>query len=135
MKGPSSEIAQLYSKLDNYCNDPRNFTTTISLENYGKTISPALIAGIARICKDKHDTAVIDESHNKKLRFVGFKSSDARDEIRSILEKFRGVDFPSLWEDTIDLIITDNWISIKDLNPQTPEFIGIAKQFNLTSPS
>jgi len=65
---------------------------------------------------------------------VGFASSNARLEVKDLLEKAHQLNFPATWEDIDDLIIGNQQIIIKDVRIGSIEWQNCEIRFKLTMP-
>jgi len=66
---------------------------------------------------------------------VGFNSSQARLEVKDLLDKAALLNFPPTWEDIDDLIVGQKQIIVKELQRGSMEWSNLEARFKLTMPN
>lgn len=68
------------------------------------------------------------------VTIVGFCSSQARPEVKDLLEKAALLDFPPTWEDIDDLIVGNKQIMLKQVQLGSLEWNNLEVRFKSTMP-
>jgi len=71
---------------------------------------------------------------NKDLKIVGFKHNEIKIEISKIIDKAKAYNFPKFWEDTVELMTSNEQVMVKDLARGTNEWNRLEANFSLTMP-
>ena len=80
------------------------------------------------------DVVDIKAEPNKDLKIIGFKHNEIKIEISKIIDKLKGYNFPDFWEDTVELLTSDEQVMVKNLAQGTNEWNRLQANFNLTMP-
>lgn len=62
------------------------------------------------------DFVDLDRDANNRLKITGFKHREIKNEISKIIDKVKAYNFPSYWEDTIELLTSDTQVMRKRLD-------------------
>ena len=74
-----------------------------------------------KIMKNSDIVGIYAESNNY-LKIVGFRHNDIKIEISYIIEKAKAYNFPTSWEDTMELVTSDDQVMIKNVAQGTDEW-------------
>ena len=93
VSGSKVEVDKLMLDLNNFVNNPQNFTETIEVSDMS-SISDNLLMKITQLMNKKYQTygkqpgqiLEIKRQHNK-VRIIGFAAYNARTEVKEILDK------------------------------------------------
>ena len=80
------------------------------------------------------DIIDIKAEPNKDLKIIGFKSNEIKIEVSKIIEKAKSYKIPEYWEDTVELLTSDNQVMVKDLCKATNEWNKLEANFKRTIP-
>jgi hypothetical protein len=69
---------------------------------------------------------------NKDIKIIGFKHDDVKKEVAKIIDRAKAYNFPSYWEDIVELLTSDDQVMIKNLVKGTNEWDRLEANFNLT---
>ena len=59
------------------------------------------------------DFVNLNRDENDRLKITGFKHLEIKIEISRIIDKVKAYNFPNYWEDTIELLTSENQFMIK----------------------
>ena len=127
----------LLNKIRENASNPRNFCSYISL--IGRlAITEKFLAEIKnKILKDytgNGDIVDIKTEPNKDLKIIGFKHNEIKIEVSKIIDKAKAYNFPEYWEDTVELLTSDEQVTVKDLAQGLEEWARLEAYFKLTMP-
>ena len=127
----------LLNKIRENASNPRNFFSYISLIG-GLAITDKFLAEIKnKILKDytgNGDIVDIKTEPNKDLKIIGFKHNEIKIEVSKIIDKAKAYNFPEYWEDTVELLTSDEQVTVKDLAQGLEEWARLEAYFKLTMP-
>ena len=69
---------------------------------------------------------------NKDIKIIGFKHDEVKKDIAKIIDKAKAYNFPSFWEDIVELLTSDDQVMMKSLVKGTNEWDRLEANFNLT---
>jgi len=130
-------VIALLNKIRENASNPRNFFSYISLIG-GLAITDKFLAEIKnKILKDytgNGDIVDIKTEPNKDLKIIGFKHNEIKIEVSKIIDKAKAYNFPEYWEDTVELLTSDEQVTVKDLAQGLEEWARLEAYFKLTMP-
>jgi hypothetical protein len=130
-------VIALLNKIRENASNPRNFCSYISLIG-GLAITDKFLAEIKnKILKDytgNGDIVDIKTEPNKDLKIIGFKHNEIKIELSKIIDKAKAYNFPEYWEDTVELLTSDEQVTVKDLAQGLEEWARLEAYFKLTMP-
>jgi hypothetical protein len=130
-------VIALLNKIRENASNPRNFFSYISLIG-GLAITDKFLAEIKnKILKDytgNGDIVDIKTEPNKDLKIIGFKHNEIKIEVSKIIDKAKTYNFPEYWEDTVELLTSDEQVTVKDLAQGLEEWARLEAYFKLTMP-
>ena len=117
--------------------DPKNFYSFIQMiddyvitDNFLAEIKKKIIKNYTGL----GDIIDIKAEPNKDLKIIGFKSNEIKIEVSRIIEKAKSYKIPEYWEDTVELLTSDNQVMVKDLCKATNEWNKLEANFKRTIP-
>jgi hypothetical protein len=115
--------------------NPKNFFTFISAAG-DYIISTKFLADVHKKMKAMYpgngDLIEIKMEPNKDIKIIGFKHDDVKIDVAKIIDKAKAYNFPSFWEDIVELLTSDDPVMIKSLVKGTNEWDRLQANFNLT---
>ena len=70
----------------------------------------------------------------KDLKIIGFKHNEIKIEVSKIMDKAKAYNFPDYWEDTVELLTSNDQVMVKNLAQGTNEWSRLEANFKLTMP-
>ena len=83
---------------------------------------------------EKGDYVDIEAEPNNDLKIIGLKHNDIKIEVQKIIEKAKAYNLPDFWEDTVELLTSDEQVMLKNLAQGTNEWKRLETNFKLTMP-
>ena len=80
------------------------------------------------------DFVDIKADPGKDLKIIGLKHNEIKIEVSKIIEKAKAYNFPDNWEDTVELLTSDDPVMVKNLHQGTNEWSRLEANFKLTMP-
>ena len=68
------------------------------------------------------------------LKIIGFKHNEIKIEVSKIMDKAKAYNFPDYWEDTVELLTSNDQVMVKNLAQGTNEWSRLEANFKLTMP-
>ena len=69
---------------------------------------------------------------NKDIKIIGFKHDEVKIDVAKIIDKAKAYNFPSFWEDIVELLTSDSQVMMRNLVKGTNEWDRLQANFNLT---
>jgi hypothetical protein len=115
--------------------NPKNFFSLISAAG-DYVISAKFLADVNKKMQGKYsgygDLIEIKIEPNKDIKIIGFKHDEVKKDIAKIIDKAKAYNFPSFWEDIVELLTSDDQVMMKSLVKGTNEWDRLEANFNLT---
>ena len=80
------------------------------------------------------DIVDIKTEPNKDLKIIGFKHNEIKIEVSKIIDKAKAYNFPEHWEDTVELLTSNEQVMVKDVAQGQEEWARLEAYFKLTMP-
>lgn len=115
--------------------NPKNFFSIISAAcDY--VISDKFQADLHKKMHDKYpgcgDFVELKIEPNNDIKIIGFKHDEVKKDVAKIIDKAKAYNFPSFWENIVDLLTSDAQVMMINLVKGTNEWNRLQANFNLT---
>ena len=80
------------------------------------------------------DLVDIKMESSKDIKIIGFKHDEIKKDVAKIIDKVKAYNFPSFWEDIVELLTSDDQVMMRNLVRDTNEWDRLEANFNLTLP-
>jgi hypothetical protein len=78
------------------------------------------------------DLVDIKMEGNNDIKIIGFKHDEVKKDVAKIIDKAKAYNFPSFWEDIVELLTSDDQVMMRNLAKDTNEWDRLEANFNLT---
>ncbi len=130
-------MTALLNQIRDNAGNPKNFCSYISIID-GYAITNKFFTEIKNKIKKKYsgngDIVDIKAEPNNDLKIIGFKHNEIKIEISKIIDKAKAYNFPDYWEDTVELLTSDDQVMVKNIAQETNEWRRLEANFKLTMP-
>jgi len=117
--------------------NPKNFFSLISAAG-DYVISAKFLADVHKKMQVKYpgsgDLVEMKMEPNKDIKIIGFKHDEVKKDVANIIDKAKAYNFPSFWEDIVELLTSDDQVMMRSLVKDTNEWNRLEANFNLTMP-
>jgi hypothetical protein len=121
--------------LRNNAGNPKNFFSLISAAG-DYIISAKFLSDVQKKMQGKYpgsgDLVEMKMEPNKDIKIIGFKHDEIKIDVAKIIDKAKAYNFPSFWEDIVELLTSDDQVMMRSLIKGTNEWNRLEANFNLT---
>jgi hypothetical protein len=115
--------------------NPKNFFSLISTAG-DYVISAKFLSDVHKKMQGKYpgsgDLVEMKMEPNKDIKIIGFKHDEVKIDVAKIIDKAKAYNFPSFWEDIVELLTSDDQVMMRSLVKGTNEWNRLEAHFNLT---
>jgi hypothetical protein len=115
--------------------NPKNFFSLISTAG-DYVISAKFLSDVHKKMQGKYpgsgDLVEMKMEPNKDIKIIGFKHDEVKIDVAKIIDKAKAYNFPSFWEDIVELLTSDDQVMMRSLVKGTNEWNRLEANFNLT---